>query len=132
MKRRPPRSTRTDTLLPYTTLCRSGGDRETPAVHFRLDGVGELRLDLKFLGERGQRNLELDLHRILKKADVLEQKIAADRHRCEVGIDVPDRELFDIVEIDLELGILAEIEASPIKLHRSEEHTSELKSLMRI
>src|SRR3546814_7610509 len=43
-----------------------GGDRETPAVHFRLDGVGELRLDLKFLGERGQRNLELDLHRILR------------------------------------------------------------------
>src|SRR3546814_13094124 len=25
MKRRPPRSTRTDTLFPYTTLCRSGG-----------------------------------------------------------------------------------------------------------
>src|SRR3546814_20032058 len=24
MKRRPPSSTRTDTLLPYTTLCRSG------------------------------------------------------------------------------------------------------------
>src|SRR3546814_8670644 len=26
--RRPPRSTRTDTLFPYTTLFRSGGDRE--------------------------------------------------------------------------------------------------------
>src|SRR3546814_15152707 len=26
MVRRPPRSTRTDTLLPYTTLCRSLGD----------------------------------------------------------------------------------------------------------
>src|SRR3546814_14974539 len=25
MLRRPPRSTRTDTLVPYTTLCRSGG-----------------------------------------------------------------------------------------------------------
>src|SRR3546814_13946848 len=25
MIRRPPRSTRTDTLFPYTTLCRSGG-----------------------------------------------------------------------------------------------------------
>src|SRR3546814_20570160 len=25
MLRRPPRSTRTDTLFPYTTLCRSGG-----------------------------------------------------------------------------------------------------------
>src|SRR3546814_15949380 len=32
MIRRPPRSTRTDTLLPYTTLCRSdrGGDRGDP------------------------------------------------------------------------------------------------------
>src|SRR3546814_14783758 len=29
MTRRPPRSTRTDTLFPYTTLFRSGGDRET-------------------------------------------------------------------------------------------------------
>src|SRR3546814_13322414 len=27
MLRRPPRSTRTDTLFPYTTLFRSGGDR---------------------------------------------------------------------------------------------------------
>src|SRR3546814_14723698 len=29
MIRRPPRSTRTDTLFPYTTLFRSGTDRET-------------------------------------------------------------------------------------------------------
>src|SRR3546814_8190261 len=28
MIRRPPRSTRTDTLFPYTTLCRSGGRRQ--------------------------------------------------------------------------------------------------------
>src|SRR3546814_12271107 len=28
MIRRPPRSTRTDTLFPYTTLFRSGGDRQ--------------------------------------------------------------------------------------------------------
>src|SRR3546814_20893610 len=28
MIRRPPRSTRTDTLFPYTTLCRSGGHHE--------------------------------------------------------------------------------------------------------
>src|SRR3546814_13889473 len=32
MIRRPPRSTRTDTLFPYTTLCRSGGEREVNAV----------------------------------------------------------------------------------------------------
>src|SRR3546814_7421921 len=34
MIRRPPRSTRTDTLFPYTTLFRSGADvkRERPAI----------------------------------------------------------------------------------------------------
>src|SRR3546814_11291914 len=30
MIRRPPRSTRTDTLFPYTTLCRSGPDGDVP------------------------------------------------------------------------------------------------------
>src|SRR3546814_17863998 len=30
MVRRPPRSTRTDTLFPYTTLCRSPAERERP------------------------------------------------------------------------------------------------------
>src|SRR3546814_3155864 len=32
MIRRPPRSTRTDTLFPYTTLFRSPGDRQGPAA----------------------------------------------------------------------------------------------------
>src|SRR3546814_14519046 len=32
MMRRPPRSTRTDTLFPYTTLLRSGGDGEDVGV----------------------------------------------------------------------------------------------------
>src|SRR3546814_9287662 len=35
MRRRPPRSTRTDTLFPYTTLFRSG--RAVPVVHLLLD-----------------------------------------------------------------------------------------------
>src|SRR3546814_20839952 len=30
MIRRPPRSTRTDTLFPYTTLFRSGGEEQSP------------------------------------------------------------------------------------------------------
>src|SRR3546814_8193642 len=42
MIRRPPRSTRTDTLFPYTTLFRSpgrpGGDREAQGVHHRREG----------------------------------------------------------------------------------------------
>src|SRR3546814_5617517 len=47
MIRRPPRSTRTDTLFPYTTLFRSSGNRSAPAQHSadahdpaRLPGAG--------------------------------------------------------------------------------------------
>src|SRR3546814_12715001 len=41
MIRRPPRSTRTDTLFPYTTLFRSHGADEAAAVH--LGGAADLR-----------------------------------------------------------------------------------------
>src|SRR3546814_9084149 len=44
MRRRPPRSTRTDTLVPYTTLVRSEG----PAVNGTVKG-------LDWLAERGER-----------------------------------------------------------------------------
>src|SRR3546814_20039369 len=41
MIRRPPVSTRTDTLLPYTTLCRSGGlPEQVKIVRSKPDGVG--------------------------------------------------------------------------------------------
>src|SRR3546814_9522243 len=36
MIRRPPRSTRTDTLFPYTTLFRSRGERDAAVHHQRL------------------------------------------------------------------------------------------------
>src|SRR3546814_1044598 len=38
MIRRPPRSTRTDTLFPYTTLFRSDRRRDHRAIHARLRG----------------------------------------------------------------------------------------------
>src|SRR3546814_2958619 len=89
MLRRPPRSTRTDTLFPYTTLFRSlcallyvaGGPR--PAL---------LRVSSGFHGGDA-------------------------RHR-PVGQPDPDRLLLGIDQ--------------PLLLPRSEEHTSELQSLMRI
>src|SRR3546814_3772414 len=80
MIRRPPRSTRTDTLFPYTTLFRSrrqAGHRQKPARQGRLYRHGA-DVDQRFS----------DRHR---------QQARADRRR-----------------------------------HRSEEHTSELQSLMRI
>src|SRR3546814_15290976 len=81
MIRRPPRSTRTDTLFPYTTL-------------FRSDGAGERRADARVR------------HAV---ARVFEIGLGADHGRVGVGVG--------------EVGVL---------VFRSEEHTSELQSLMRI
>src|SRR3546814_8781829 len=80
MIRRPPRSTRTDTLFPYTTLFRSLVD-----AHCGLEA---------------DRREEFELLRVL---DVSFEQCAID---CEKAIEQPQ--------------------------FRSEEHTSELQSLMRI
>src|SRR3546814_7480529 len=89
---RPPRSTRTDTLLPYTTLVRSVGIVE-PGEQLRL----RRRLGHE-PGERGD----------------------ADRGR---GRDRGQRALHRGLAKDLGEGF---------ESRRSEEHTSELQSLMRI
>src|SRR3546814_12331691 len=89
MIRRPPRSTRTDTLFPYTTLFRSLGGIEPR--------VAQQVIQRDHLGDHGD---------VL--ARVQENRGARD-HRAE------------------NLGRLV-IEPRP----RSEEHTSELQSLMRI
>src|SRR3546814_8863361 len=95
MIRRPPRSTRPDTLVPYTTLFRSA----------RMDGLracllagGNDPVDLQIavLGRRGA-----DMHGLVRHADMqgFPVSIGIDGHRGNA---------------------------------RSEEHTSELQSLMRI
>src|SRR3546814_14776981 len=82
MIRRPPRSTRTDTLFPYTTLFRSVAE-----------GVAELAIGVGRAGEH-----------FLADADILEIVGGGDPHAQDIGA-----------------GFV-----------RSEEHTSELQSLMRI
>src|SRR3546814_1838158 len=94
MIRRPPRSTRTDTLFPYTTLFRSDLVVE---VHVLVEadaggGAGRLQTGEQLGGELGA---ELD----------------------EGGVEV---------ELAGRTGTLGQ------RLERSEEHTSELQSLMRI
>src|SRR3546814_3097145 len=87
MMRRPPRSTRTDTLFPYTTLFRShgrvGGDDQF--AHFTL---GQAR------GEPVQAEFA--------RADAVERAQPPLQHEIQAAVT------------------------------RSEEHTSELQSLMRI
>src|SRR3546814_2141686 len=92
MIRRPPRSTRTDTLFPYTTLFRSprlGAD------------AAEILIGAEGLTEFGQRIAA----RVERRPEQGHARAA----------DQPD------------IGILPE--QGPV---RSEEHTSELQSLMRI
>src|SRR6056297_3780990 len=48
MIRRPPRSTRTDTLFPYTTLFRSGDESLGSIMSGRAPGIG--RVERKHLG----------------------------------------------------------------------------------
>src|SRR3546814_5867395 len=83
MIRRPPRSTRTDTLFPYTTLLRSScSGRDAPSALTRLAG-----------------------HRLRRR-----------RHRRPASADTTE----------------PGTELHRIRAERSEEHTSELQSLMRI
>src|SRR3546814_4491789 len=101
MIRRPPRSTRTATLFPYTTLFRflpdDDGARIADIVTFRKD----FGLLPQFIG---------------CDAFCMESALAAR------GSGAP---LFRSREL-----VLADCRAYPA--HRSEEHTSELQSLMRI
>src|SRR3546814_2410479 len=103
MKRRPPRSTRTDTLFPYTTLFRSARNDRPPCRSIREritheDGVLALRAG------RNERDRAAD--QFLDPADIF------DRLRREFRPTAGARR-----------GVLPA---------RSEEHTSELQSLMRI
>src|SRR3546814_5462175 len=82
MRRRPPRATRTDTLFPYTTLCRSHAKR----LHGHRD------VDVVHPGRHD---------------DDRRRAFGHDRFRGEKAVHLRHP-------------------------HRSEEHTSELQSLMRI
>src|SRR3546814_3657548 len=91
MLRRPPRSTRTDKLVPYTTLFRS------------------------LIGEDG-----------------LDQGLCA--LRCRLG-DLETEALLVVVALErrsLGLAVRAGVGLEQGRVQRSEEHTSELQSLMRI
>src|SRR3546814_1955230 len=106
MIRRPPRSTRTDTLFPYTTLFRSVEDVAIIAAGLRL----EFHRD----DVRARSRLR---HR--EAADVLARDQPGQVFGFLFGI-APAADL-----VDAEVGMRAVAE-------RSEEHTSELQSLMRI
>src|SRR3546814_9159176 len=105
MIRRPPRSTRTYTLLPYTTLFRSVLDRADDVVAAMDDDVGDVG-DLAHVAQ--QLVVELE-EAAVDEIVVLDPREG--QREARVGVAVGE------VRIDVQ---------------RSEEHTSELQSLMRI
>src|SRR3546814_15641704 len=115
MIRRPPRSTRTDTLVPYTTLFRSHPLRGAAEAQPRCDGQGRGRT-----GRRTQVEGAAVMSKVLIVAEHLDGKLNAATAKCVTAAKALSPESIDIV-------VLA---AEPAA--RSEEHTSELQSLMRI
>src|SRR3546814_2453734 len=116
MIRRPPRSTRTDTLFPYTTLFRS-------ARH----GGGQLRDQP--LGNRAAKLVAVCLQRLVvaELFQWLRNIVAAVRFLEKRGHHRPS--------INVELIAVFALQRAQIFIGggtRSEEHTSELQSLMRI
>src|SRR3546814_2433620 len=98
MIRRPPRSTRTDTLFPYTTLFRSDLLRDLDAAAIHREGAA--RVEVTSAG-RVDRARQFAFHRFEPALAALDPR--------DLGQERP------------RIGMV-----------RSEEHTSELQSLMRI
>src|SRR3546814_5803329 len=122
MIRRPPRSTRTDTLVPYTTLFRSVPRRQHhPYLRFTEHEAvagGEQPVPLRPVGGEIGQTIDI-LPQFLHLAHLL-----ADRPRCAELLTAIDRS-------GEMIGVRVRIE-HPRHLKRSEEHTSELQYLMRI
>src|SRR3546814_10309378 len=101
MIRRPPRTTRTYTLSPYTTLVRSHRDHRHVLVdqgqRAMLEFAGRVRFGVD-VGDFLELERTFQRHRILRAAAEEQRVLAMDELACQ----------------------------------RSEEHTSELQSLMRI
>src|SRR3546814_8184629 len=127
MIRRPPNSTRTDTLFPYTTLFRAiEGDLDIDLIVRTVDAgaiVDEVGVDPPALGGKGDalRLRDAQIRALADGADA--QILGIDAQRIVGGI----ANLGIILARGLHIGAdTAEPE------QRSEEHTSELQSLMRI
>src|SRR3546814_1484696 len=104
MVRRPPRSTLTDTLFPFTTLFRSSPSPPIPSSRVRMHAQPDIR----------------------SAGDLVYSRAPAARPSSQKLVET-------------HLGLVRKIAwhvhghvSSAIEVGRSEEHTSELQSLMRI
>src|SRR3546814_19302257 len=119
MIRRPPRSTRTDTLFPYTTLFRSSGgcfevgrlaalveDLDAPPLHGDQPCVGQamqdarqgFRLDAQLRGEQALGQVEVD-HTPTCRLQFLEQETPTAQAAIAIGRKSGRDRVVEYVEI---------------------------------
>src|SRR3546814_8830943 len=127
MIRLPPRSTRTDTLVPYTTLFRSeGGASDDHEV--RLPGGNNFLC----LFRRSDQSDGHGLHARFLTDLGTEGHLIAGRQRNLLTMVEAARGNIDIVAADRLQRLCEDDSLVRRESARSEEHTSELQSLMRI
>src|SRR3546814_3113400 len=132
MIRRPPRSTRTDTLFPYTTLFRSNGNHTLSAVAYDAAGNAGVSPTVSFTVS----NVSVDTTAPSVSAAVTGNSgsisftaTASDN----VGVTRVDFIVDNVVKGSDTSGPYAlALDSTTLSNTRSEEHTSELQSLMRI
>src|SRR3546814_7679503 len=108
MIRRPPRSTRTDTLFPDTTLFRS--NTETNIGRKRTSAARHLTQQLPRFVKH--------VNRVVDSSGNPQAAIIGDGHAVRISV--------------IQNGELLRFSKHTIVQRRSEEHTSELQSLMRL
>src|SRR3546814_6211879 len=124
MIRPPPRSTRTDTLFPYTTLFRSRKRiDEQYDIYWTPTGKAQSKGRWQAARDRDQQARQTAAD-ATKRLDALETSFG-ELETARGRLKVIERELADETEQEQRAGLVQSLE-------RSEEHTSELQSLMRI
>src|SRR3546814_2884076 len=128
MIRRPPKSTRSDPLVPYTTLFRSVDARHD------ADGKepGEVRNDDEHEEREDQRHepaafgADIGAERVVDEAvDAFDRRLPAARHRSEEHTS----ELQSLIRSSYAVFCLKK-KTSKITIRRPKEHTTKLKSLL--
>src|SRR3546814_1426723 len=131
MIRRPPRSTRTDTLFPYTTLFRSG------AIRHGLKKCGECRKQFTVKVGTVFEHARMPLHLMLQAVHLMmSSKKGISSHQLSRVLEVQYNTAWFLshrIREAMRSGDLAPFGSGGgvVEVDRSEEQTSELQSLMR-
>src|SRR3546814_8302644 len=132
MRRRPPRSTRTDTLFPYTTLFRSAFDGWLAESDGNRAAYGRLKHSWNEADRIGSLGMRADdIPAVRRVTQYWKPALAAASLALMVGIGAVQYSLKSPVSESALATMRYDPPVGGQRLIRSEEHPSELPSLMR-